>query len=682
MPYLFMRRLNQKFNFFSCFLFVFPLFISAQSAEQLYKAANESFAKGDYYAAAKYFQQALDKDDSQAEIWFGFAESSRLFNDYKNAAIGYAQTLKRDNYNSFPLSHFWLGCMLMNQGDYNNAKQHLIDFQNKYRKKDYYAQKAQQLIESCAWALANNGEKPIEITQLPDSVNSTYSELNPFLSLGGDLYYSSTKPLNGKSFRTQIWIAKTGERFLPGVEPVAEQHIANGFFSNNENFGIEFFFTQCNTESGVTRCKIFVSKLEHNQWQTAKELPVNINLSGYTATHPNVLNDANGNQWLFFSSNRPGTKGKMDIWISKRLSSTEWDFPQNAGSSINSIDDEVTPFADAASNQLYFSSLWHYGYGGFDVFSAEIVSLSKAQFGKPQNLGLPLNSCANDLYYAVYDSVAFFSSNRLGSKSIEAETCCNDIYKVIIHNSSDSIKHVLLTERLSEKKEEFIAHQANENHDFQNEILIKKDTLFKSSLSNSQFVNQSNQLPSYISLMLYFHNDEPNPKSTSDTTTLSYLEAYESYINLKNEYEYHFSNGLKAGEKKLAAQRVASWFADTVEVNFLKLISLLSQVENALKNGKTIRLKISGYCSPLNFNEYNQHLGNRRATSVLNFLLQYKNSVFQKFVADGKLKVERISNGEETAAKSVSDSLCDLRNSVYNPDAARERRVELYFMME
>lgn len=681
MPNFFMRRLILGFKFFPYFVFIFPFFACAQSVEQLYKAANESLTKGEYYAAAKYFKQALDKEDSQPAIWYGFAESSRLFNDYKNAALGYEQTIKTDKENAFPLSNFWLGSMLINQREYENAKEHLIAFQNKYRKKDFYAQKVQQLIESCAWALANNTEKDIEIIHLPDSVNSTFSELNPFLSFDGKLCYSSTKPVKGKSFRTQMISAETGESFLPGVAETSAKHIANGFFSNNKNFGEEVFFTQCQTESGVTRCKIFVSKFEKNQWQAAKEIPVNINLSGYTATHPNVLNEPNGNQWLFFASNRPGTKGKMDIWFAKRVGALEWDYPQNAGAAINSIDDEITPFTDAANNQLYFSSQWHYGYGGFDVFSANILSLSNGEFGKPKNIGKPINSSANELYYAVYDSVAFFSSNRIGSKSIEAETCCNDIYEAINKSTAAAAENGLALKQDTVTATDKATQHENSMIDYAKQT-PETNKSFAPSVTDEQSPPITSKPLVSTTLVLYFHNDEPNPKSVADTTTLSYVDAYESYINLENEYAANFSSKLNGTKKNEAITRIRAWFADTVEANFMQLVATLSQLENALNAGKKITLTVSGYCSPLNFNEYNLHLGNRRATSVFNFLLQYKNAVFQKFVAERKLRIERITNGEETAAKTVSDNLSDLRNSVYNPDAAKERRVELKVTVE
>lgn len=620
----------------------------SQTKEQLYKAANESLKNGEYHLAATYFKQALDKEDAQAEIWYGYAEASRLFNDYQNAANAYQKVLELDKKREFPLCNFWLGSMLINQEQYEDAKKHLSAFQNRYRKKDFYAQKVQQLIESSAWAMANDSVQMIEVQPLPDSINSTFSELNPFVAYDGALFYSSTKPAKGKSFRTQMIEAKSGETFLPGISNTSAKHVANGFFSNNVTYGKEVFFTQCNTESGITRCRIFVSQWKDGKWNTAKELPAGINLIGYTATHPNILNEANGTQWLFFASNRPGTKGKMDIWFSKRLSAAEWDYPRNAGDNINSIDDEITPFADAQSMQLYFSSTWHYGYGSFDVFSSSIRSLENADFSKPKNLGKPINSGANEVYYITYDSVALFSSNRIGSKFIEAATCCNDIY---------------MAQKERKKQEE------------QQQEIVEQEQVIELPDEEKETAKHAAPIFTHEEITLYFHNDEPNPKTFSDTTDWTYLEAYNSYMRLQNEYEKNYALNLVGAERAEAENAIQSWFKNSVEANFLKLESFTAQIKSMLCNGNKVHIEISGYCSPLNYSEYNLKLGNRRAVSILNYLTHYQNDTLQSFIANRNLEILIVSKGEETATSNVSDDLQDLRNSVYSPAAAGERRV-------
>ncbi len=652
----------------------------SQTPAQLYKAGTESLDKGEYYAAARYFKTALDKDDDQAAVWFSYAEASRQFNDYVNAAKGYRGCIERDKQKEFPMAKFWLGVMLQNDGNYADAKEMLNDFKTVYRKKDFYAQKVQQLIESCAWAMANSTvNDSIEIVHEPDNINTTFSEINPIVFGDSLKHFASTKPAQGKTFKTRLYHAATGEVFLPGVDESGSKHIANGCYAESKTFGREFFFTQCGIEDGKTRCEIFVSKFENNLWQKAKPLPQNINLAGHTATHPNVAADASGNQWLIFSANRPGGKGKMDIWLSKRLSVTEWDYPQNAGTVINTADDEVTPFYDATTDMLFFSSHWHYGFGGFDVFKSKVNSFASASFEKPKNLGLPMNSSANDLYYVNTGSTAYFSSNRKGSKFVEAETCCNDVYRAEARHEMLDVRQETIGTR---QKENLLNAEIRE--DKTDSLHQTPDTRHQTSDTGHPTSNLGHRTSDIrhltsvnFPIRLYFHNDEPNPKTMNDTTALSYVDAYQSYINLQSEYEREFAQGLKPSEQAAARKQIQEWFADSVEMNFRKLIAFSAYMLNELEQGKQLRVTVSGYCSPLNFNEYNLRLGNRRINSVLNFFSVWRDGVLQSFINSGKLSFNLISEGEEKAPQGISDSREDLRNSVYHPLAARERRVEI-----
>jgi tetratricopeptide (TPR) repeat protein len=669
------KRINNALAYksrllFFCFVVLIPFYGSAQTPAQLFKAGTESLNKGEFYAASKYLKQSLEKDDEQAEVWFNYAEASRQFNDYTNAAKGYEECIKRDKEKTFPLALFWQGVMQQSNGEYDAAKETLTEFKTRYRKKDFYAFKVQQLIESCAWALANQTvNDSVEVIHESDSINTTFSEINPIISDEG-LYFSFTKTASGRVFRTRIYNAATNDIFMPGMDEASAKHIANGSFSNHKTYGKEIFFTQCGIENGNSRCEIFVSKFENNKWQGAKPLPVNVNLPGHTATHPSVAIDEAGNQWLIFAANRPGGKGKMDIWLSKRQAKFEWDYPRNAGAAINTIDDEVTPCFFQTEKALYFSSNWHYGFGGFDVFTTHVNSISSASFEKPKNLGLPINSSANDLYYVMNDSVAYFSSNRKGSKFIEAETCCNDIYRIDARRKIIDVRDTV-SEELPVASNEL---RENQNENGKEDIVETQNTHNPSLTTHHSISSLTNfNLP----IQLYFHNDQPDEKTMRDTTALSYVDAYQSYISLTNEYEAEFLRGLKTNEKSAAQKHLQSWFADTVEYNFRQLIHFSTLLFNELQQGKKVSITITGYCSPLNFNEYNLHLGNRRVSSLLNFFFAYREAALLPYFNEGKLLFERVSAGEDKTAESVSDRLDDVRNSVYSPDAARERRVEI-----
>ena len=97
----------------------------------------------------------------------------------------------------------------------------------------------------------------------------------------------------------------------------------------------------------------------------------------------------------------------------------------------------------------------------------------------------------------------------------------------------------------------------------------------------------------------------------------------------------------------------------------------------ALKDGMTVELTIQGYCSPLAKNKYNDNLALRRISSLKKYFKGYTEGVFAEYLKNGRLKLKSEPFGEERADQSVSDDRLDTRNSVYHPEAAKERKVEI-----
>ena len=86
--------------------------------------------------------------------------------------------------------------------------------------------------------------------------------------------------------------------------------------------------------------------------------------------------------------------------------------------------------------------------------------------------------------------------------------------------------------------------------------------------------------------------------------------------------------------------------------------------------------------STLNFNEYNIKLGYRRVASLRNYFFHYRDGILLPYIGTGTLTLKTESLGEETAAKNISDNREDKPNSVYNPAAALERRVEIILVQQ
>jgi len=155
--------------------------------------------------------------------------------------------------------------------------------------------------------------------------------------------------------------------------------------------GKELYLVRDDNDDG----NIYISYLKNDKWTKMKPLNKHIN-SKYWESHATITKDGNT---LFFTSDRPGGFGGLDIYRTDKDEKGEWGPPVNLGPTINSIYDEETPFVigDKGKYTLYFSSQGHYSMGGFDVFYSNLLNNNK--WSTPINIGYPLNTVGNDLFY-------------------------------------------------------------------------------------------------------------------------------------------------------------------------------------------------------------------------------------------------------------------------------------------
>ena len=668
-------------------LFYIPSHISAQSAKQYIAYGDEAMKKGEYYNAAEYFKQGLEKYEYNIEMQYKYAESLRGFNDYKNAADAYKKLIEQDVTHEYPLGTFWYGMMLHYLGRYEAAIVQFKKFKNKYTEKGYYKEKAQQEIESCSWASVNvKDSASLKIIHLPEGVNTGYSETNPFESVNGHLMFSSLRDQSTnkrkKKFLARIYQSDStylSSKVVPILGADESQHIANGAYSPDMK---RFYFTMCeaNDENrSLLRCDIYVCNVGRDSFSQLRKLDTTINYQGSTSTQPNVGVSENGDEVLYFVSDRPGGYGKTDIWMSRIQKDGSYQNPVNLGPQINSEDEEFSPFYDSHEHKLYFASNWHYGFGGQDIF---YIEYKRNAWTTPKNLGHAVNSSQNDFYfYMTADrSKNYFASNRKGSSYIKSETCCNDIWMYETGIKIEVPKRVDTTETkvIVEVKKDtaitpVVATIAKADTPMIANIISHPDTAPQRVWIDKSITKIKQLLP----VTLYFHNDEPECCNLRDTTSLNYVATYQDYVKLLGKYKKEFDKGLKADQKATADQEVFDLFTDKVEKGYYNLIQFSAQLLDLLQSGQKLEITIQGYCSPLNYSEYNMKLGYRRVASLRNYFYHYRDGMLMQYIDNGKLVLKNESFGKEKAAKNVSDKLEDTRNSVYNPAAAVERKVEI-----
>ena len=152
--------------------------------------------------------------------------------------------------------------------------------------------------------------------------------------------------------------------------------------------GTELFLYKTDNYDGA----IYSSSFADGAWTRIKKLGKNINTK-YYESHASISADG---KKLYFTSNRPGGQGNLDIYVSEMTPSGDWGTAENLGAAINTPFNEDTPFITKNDSVLYFSSEGHSSRGGFDNF---MTKRSGAGWKEPANLGFPLNTTDDDKFY-------------------------------------------------------------------------------------------------------------------------------------------------------------------------------------------------------------------------------------------------------------------------------------------
>lgn len=618
-------------------LFFFSGITLSQSKSQYQKIGDKSMEKGDYQGAVNYYKLALEYDSLDLPLTYQYAEALRLTNNYVKAEYYYQKIYKKDGGREFPKAVFWLATMQKINGKYLESYKTWKHVKTIFRRGNSYEnKKAKQEIRASAFARrAEKYRSDATVENIGYKVNTEASEFAPII-FENTLYFASLRAKdmgpNGEVYdelyhiklyqaiqKDSVWET---EKDLPILINSPQYHTGNGCFNAK---GDKFYFSRCNKNNV---CDIMVADYNNGKWSSPKKLGINV--AGKTTTQP-MSCEIDGEEYLFFASDRKGGLGKLDIWFAKSYDNGKFGKPIHTGKNINSPDNEVTPFYDVAGRQLYFSSDWYAGLGGFDIFRAKGTP---QRLARPKNLGAPINSRYNDLYYFIdtVSEVNYFASNRIVGKETENTTCCNDIFSVEFPKP------------IPPKEIE----------------IVTLEDLYK-----------------YLPVTLYFHNDRPNPRTTKTTTELNYLTTYYDYINRIPTYEEQYSKGLSGIKEEEAILDIQDFFKDYVEkgVKDLDLFTELLYLE--LEKGTEIELTVKGFASPLAKTDYNVNLTERRISSMVNYLREVDGGKFNKYLNSNKLTIKKIPFGEYTANKLVSDNLNDKRNSVYSRAAALERKIEI-----
>lgn len=552
-------------------------FASAQTVEQYQEAAKEAYNNKNWSKALTYYNILIEIDSTHNEARFYGGHSAYNMRSHQVAKKMLSGIPIKARIKEFAATNFLLGNVEKGQEDYASAISSYSTFIDQNPKGlDIYIERAQLELDYCEWALEQiNYPTTTKLIHLDENVNTVYCDMSPFVQ-GNNLYYTSALTDGEYADENRFKIVKTIEdtNRMPMNMDAAEKHknVANYQVNDTDD---RLVYTVCD-EGGIDgyNCLIYQMRRQFDEsWGARELLPDKINAPGSNNTHPTLGRDAeSGMELLFFSSNRAGGMGEMDIWCSVITEAGDISVPVNI-KQINSAQDDITPFFHNDSQVLYFGSMGYKGMGGFDLYSCQ---KNNNDWEEVVNLGYPTNSGYDDLYYTFDNasSNAHFVSNRPGSICInEALDCMNyDIYRLpisidldlVIFNGIDSTSLVGTQVELMNLTTETIdtVYINREINDYQLPLVLGQDyritvtkdgyssattELMTKGLSSSKILIETLYLFPTISLIAYTYDAISNEPLQGTKITLTNKTGAEvsNKTNLEptNKFEYAIDFG-------------------------------------------------------------------------------------------------------------------------------------------
>ena len=246
-------------------------------------------------------------------------------------------------------------------------------------------------IESCHNALESmKTPRYLKKTNLGEVINDRLSEINPVVSADETIMvYNRTGGFQDALFYSR----KENGKWRAPVNIIPE--LGLGFEEGNyatslSTDGKELYIYRPGDDYDGN---IYVTRRDGDRWSVLEKLNNNINTK-YWESHAAISHDG---KKLYFTSNRKGTLGGLDIYVSEKDSTGDWGPSQNLGTTINTIYNEETPFLGENDKILYFSSRGHFNIGGHDIFYSSL--LEDGTWSIPLNAGYPLNTTDEDVFF-------------------------------------------------------------------------------------------------------------------------------------------------------------------------------------------------------------------------------------------------------------------------------------------
>lgn len=573
--------------------FALPNFYSCKQVKM--SDADLKFEQGEYSDAASMYRRIYrrtpaKKRELRGEIAFKMAESYRLINNVGRAGAAYANAeryLPEDTLVTLQYAR-----TLHKDGKYKQAEKRYSDFLEKLPENAFAqsgligAQKADSLKQNPTkysikrMEIFNSRRSEFSPALLPPEYEVLYLTSSRDEAMGDDKssitglkhndIFSSRKDENGK------WLKP--EPVEGGINTEFDEGAAA--FSPSGN---TMYYTHCPQDTEHSRpAQIYTSARSGGSWGKGTPLKITRDtISSYA--HPSMSPNS---EFLYFVSDMPGGYGGKDIWRAYMIGDMV-EYYENLGPDINTAGDEVFPHMRTDST-LYFSSDGHPGLGGLDIFKATYNS--KAKSWSIENMGAPLNSQSDDFGMNFEKDLdrGFFSSNRNDGRGSDH-----------IYSFEYPIVKVSLEGFIVDKDDEFVKNATIRvvGNDGRNEKF--------SGRPDGTYNLQVDRGISYV----FLASAEGHLNSRMELTT----------VDIEKDSLYYVDFVLYSLDKPSVLENIFYDFdkaalRDESKVQLDELITLMEINPN-------VTIELSSHTDRKGSQEYNQKLSQRRAQSVIDYLI-------------------------------------------------------------
>ncbi|MBK8621924.1 MAG: PD40 domain-containing protein [Saprospiraceae bacterium] len=616
------------------FLFCLPISIFAQKNpnlpklsqkfEKLFIAASAESKNGEYEKAIK----KLDKIILEYPDYIpAYTKKAGILYTQKNvdASIETLSSVINNFPHADPEIYFSRGYMYFEKKLYRKASDDFLSFLALPDIKTDRLQKASQYQKSAFFrdSLISN---PVIFNPvlLPETVNSSFSEYSPSLSIDGtslvftrrinnqeDLYISYFDSSGNYSMAFPLRDVNTGSN--EGAHCISAD-------------GSLILFTGCDRDILFRGCDIYYSVFRDSSWTKPANIGKVINTPAWES-QPSLSADG---KTLFFVSDRVGGIGGRDIWYTKKNERDVWSEPVNLGPDINTERDDETPYLHPDGKTLYFRSNGRLGMGDFDIYTAQWYE-DKQVWHQIRNIGYPINTEGNEggLLVSLDGRSAFFATDIFSQKqniSLNLDICRFELPAFARANPASYVK--------------LMVYDAESNKPLTASVEIR-------NLNNNKVYYSGKTQNSGLSVTALQNNKKYAVFVKKDGFTF-----FSTHIDLDNVYTFDKPFLIEVPLQKLISPVVAKptilqniFFASGSYTLLPESEAEINMLFDLLQNNLSVKIQIVGHTDNLGKPEDNQVLSLQRANAVKNVLVN-RNIDTNRILTEGKGQENPIDTNE------------------------------------